>query len=268
MVAVIVVAALLAGAHAEIKELSCMKTGNRDVSQCLFDGDNCNFVTDFANFANEWVSHRDWEANPVPGPNAVFVVESDVAPALDPSGALYMQVLQDRAGVQGNGTILSTTRSLKYGVVEATFKQSGVPGVVSSFILASNDLDEIDLEITGADLYNVNSNWYYRGKELLNAQGQNVNGYSYWTNDNNADVYHTYRIDWNAERIQWAINGVVFKTALANETTGYGFPSSPARISFGVWQTPFTSTWAGKGDPTTVPNPLPHVYFKSIKVSW
>lgn len=45
------------------------------------------------------------------------------------------------------------------GVVSATFNQSGVDGVVTSFITMSNTEDEIDIEIVGADRYNIQYNW-------------------------------------------------------------------------------------------------------------
>lgn len=45
-------------------------------------------------------------------------------------------------------------------MVSATFKSSGVPGLVSSFITFGNNEDEIDVEIGGGDSTNVQFNWY------------------------------------------------------------------------------------------------------------
>ena len=66
-------------------------------------------------------------------------------------------------GVSASGTLLASTSYVWYGQIEATVKSSRGAGVVSAFILLSDVKDEIDFEFIGADLSNVQSNYYFQG---------------------------------------------------------------------------------------------------------
>ena len=102
---------------------------------------------------------------------------------------------------------------------------------------------------------------------------------------------HNYTIDWNSERIHWAVDGSVVRTLAkcecelifescdvykhtfipaATKINGtYHFPSHAARIQLGIWDASNpagTSEWArGPIDWSTVP-PKMAATFKSISV--
>lgn len=61
------------------------------------------------------------------------------------------------------GTLLSSTHYIWYGKIAADIKSSRGKGVVTGFILMSDVKDEIDFEWVGADLANVQSNFYFQG---------------------------------------------------------------------------------------------------------
>ncbi|XXQ39224.1 GH16 domain-containing protein [Plasmodiophora brassicae] len=251
-------------AGADIAPIYCNHPGNTDWSQCLFDGPTCNWATDFSNWENEHISLQEYNTNPVPGPSSQFIVEGGT-PFLNEAGELIMQVVPgDGPGKIGSGTIVSTSRAFLYGTFSARFTSTGVPTCVTSFISVSTALDEIDLEITGADPTNVGANWYFKGTQMLDANGHNINGYTMRTPDDNSKHFHTYTLDWNAERITWAIDGVVQHTSTAASAAAAGedFPSTPSRISFGAWETSLESTWAG-----SAPNGIYPTYATSRWVS-
>ena len=66
-------------------------------------------------------------------------------------------------GVSSSGTLLASTTYVWYGKVTAKMKSSRGRGVVSAFILLSDNKDEIDFEFVGADLNVAQSNFYFQG---------------------------------------------------------------------------------------------------------
>ena len=66
-------------------------------------------------------------------------------------------------GESSSGTLLASTTYIWYGKVTAKMKSSRGQGVVSAFILLSDNKDEIDFEFVGADLKTAQSNFYYQG---------------------------------------------------------------------------------------------------------
>lgn len=66
-------------------------------------------------------------------------------------------------GSSSSGTLLASTVYVWYGKITAQMKSSRGQGVVSAFILLSDNKDEIDFEFVGADLQNVQSNFYFQG---------------------------------------------------------------------------------------------------------
>lgn len=66
-------------------------------------------------------------------------------------------------GASASGTLLASTSYVWYGKVTANLTSSRGAGIVSAFILLSDVKDEIDFEFIGADLTNVQSNFYYQG---------------------------------------------------------------------------------------------------------
>ena len=62
------------------------------------------------------------------------------------------------------GTVLASTNYVWYGKVSATMTTSQGQGVVTAFILMSDVKDEIDFESVGAEVENVQSNYYALGQ--------------------------------------------------------------------------------------------------------
>ncbi|EME78213.1 glycoside hydrolase family 16 protein, partial [Pseudocercospora fijiensis CIRAD86] len=129
-----------------------------------------------------------------------------------------------------------------WGQAEILFKAAKGTGIISTMILLSDDLDEVDWEIKGGNTTTVSNNYYGWG---------NVSQYNseYPTIDTPAmDDYHNYTIDWTQERIQYIINGNVVRTVGYQEPGEY--PQTPSRVQFGVWcggcsKAKGTVEWAG-----------------------
>ena len=66
-------------------------------------------------------------------------------------------------GESSSGTLMASTTYVWYGKVTAELKTSRGQGVVTAFILLSDNKDEIDFEFVGTDLQTAQSNYYYQG---------------------------------------------------------------------------------------------------------
>lgn len=166
---------------------------------------------------------------------------------------------------QGLGSVVSTTRFMQYGKVTARIKTgSASPGVVSAFIVRNEEPgDEIDFEIVGRDPTEAQTNFYYRtppymATDLIDYSNAGKTPLGL----NTALDFHEYEIEWMPDHISWKVDGRLVRSVYRNQTkdddacvdpsTGLKikkFPSTPARIQFGIWDggqgSNGTAIWAG-----------------------
>lgn len=131
-----------------------------------------------------------------------------------------------------------------FGKVDFTFKSAPGTGMVSSAILISDDLDEIDWELLGADSSQAQSNYFSKGV----TGAYNRGGFS--SIPTSQSDFNTYSIDWNAEQIVWSINGDPVRT-LTYANSGGQYPQTPMQVKVGAWaggdssNAQGTIAWAG-----------------------
>ncbi|KAJ1561780.1 hypothetical protein HK096_003342 [Nowakowskiella sp. JEL0078] len=157
----------------------------------------------------------------------------------------------------GVGVRLSSTSYITMGsVATIRLRTTYAGGIVTAFITMADDKDEIDWEWTGAAAYlgQGQSNFFSKGLlEYTNSQkhypGSNTGAQP------SATLYletHEYSIDWNSERLNWLVDGVIVRTSTA-AALGSKYPTSAARVSFAVWDGGYgtatsntgTREWAG-----------------------
>ncbi len=104
-------------------------------------------------------------------------------------------------------------------------------GVVSSIVLQSEDLDEVDWEILGGNTTHIQSNYFGKG---------NTTSYdrAIWhpSSFQPQDDFHNYTTRWTKDELEWYIDGAsvrVLKYAEANG--GKNFPQTPMNVRIGVW---------------------------------
>ncbi|GFF49960.1 probable glycosidase crf1 [Aspergillus udagawae] len=134
-----------------------------------------------------------------------------------------------------------------FGIVESHVKMAKGAGIISSIVLQSNDLDEIDWEWVGYNTSEVQSNYFGKG----NNETFNRGGYHYVPN---ADTeFHNYTTHWTKERLEWWIDGNLVRTLTYEESQGNGtyYPQTPCNIRYGIWPAGIESNakgtieWAG-----------------------
>ncbi len=116
---------------------------------------------------------------------------------------------------------------IMFGRLEVQLKSAKGQGVISSFYLQSDDLDEIDLEWFGGDATQVQSNFFSQGNTTTYDRGE------YHTISDPRAEFHNYTIDWTPSALKWYFDGELLRT-LKNDTSS-GYPQSPMRIYFGIW---------------------------------
>ncbi|KAF2120748.1 concanavalin A-like lectin/glucanase domain-containing protein [Lophiotrema nucula] len=168
---------------------------------------------------------------------------------------------------QGDSPTIQTTWYFFFGTLEVHIRAAPGIGIVSSIVLESDDLDEIDWEFLGGNSASVETNYFGKG---------NTTSYDravYYAVDDNQSTSHNYTVDWTTESITWYIDGVSTRTlAYEDALNGANFPQTPMRIQLGIWaggdpelNAEGTVEWAG-GDVNYDDGPFT-MYVESVKVT-
>ncbi|KAK0734109.1 glycoside hydrolase family 16 protein [Lasiosphaeria miniovina] len=128
----------------------------------------------------------------------------------------------------GDAPQLTSVFYIMFGRVEVTMKSAPGAGIVSSLVLQSDDLDEIDMEWLGADSTEVQTNYFGKGQTGSFNRGQ------FNPAANNQGQFIKYTIDWTADRIMWYVDGTAVRTLTFNDAAGQ-YPQTPMQIKFGAW---------------------------------
>ncbi|CZT00101.1 related to cell wall protein (putative glycosidase) [Rhynchosporium agropyri] len=167
---------------------------------------------------------------------------------------------------------IGVNKYIQFGKVSVTMKAAPGTGVISSFILESQDLDEIDFEWVGGDVNNVQSNFFGKG----NTTTYDRSGTHPVSNPMTEFV--TYAIDWNKDSIKFYAAGNMVRELLYNDPKthgGFNYPQTPMRVKMGAWvgcpdaaaaaseKLKYTCEWAGGPLPE---NPDFTMYVKSVSI--
>jgi beta-glucanase (GH16 family) len=136
---------------------------------------------------------------------------------------------------------------LMFGSVSVFMTAAKGQGVISSIVLESDDLDEVDWEFMGGNTTHVESNYFGKGNQTSFDRAI----YHPVTFQPQAD-YHNYTTHWTAEKLEWWIDGNLVRTLQYGEALGgYNYPQTPMNIRLGIWSggdknnSQGTIDWAG-----------------------
>lgn len=161
---------------------------------------------------------------------------------------------------------ISSKKYIFFGTVSVVTRACYGQGVVSSIVLQSADLDEIDWEWLGGDRTQVQTNYFGKGDTTTYDRG------AYHKVDNPQDKFYNYTIDWTPEFVAWYIDGAKVRQLNYNDAKGGStFPQTPCQLKLGNWvagrqgAAKGTVDWAG-GYTDFSQAPF-HAYYKSITVT-
>ncbi|KAH6606627.1 extracellular cell wall glucanase crf1 [Trichoderma cornu-damae] len=145
----------------------------------------------------------------------------------------------------GDAPQLASVFYIMFGRVEITMKAAPGAGIVSSLVLQSDDLDEIDLEWLGAEPDQLQSNYFGKGQTTTYNRGEfhSVPG----TQAN----WIKYTVDWTQDRIVWMAGDSVLRTLTQAAAEANQYPQTPMQVKLGAWaggdpnnNAPGTVQWA------------------------
>jgi beta-glucanase (GH16 family) len=178
----------------------------------------------------------------------------------DTNGAVYtISKSGDAPTVQSNFYVF-------FGSVSVVMKAAPGTGIISSAILESDDLDEIDWEWLGGTAGEVETNYFGKGNTSTYDRETYVQ-----MADSQAD-FHNYTIVWTKETTTWIIDGESVRTlAYADANGGSNYPQTPMRVKLGTWaggdpsNPEGTIQWAG-GETNYNDGPF-SAYIKSVSIT-
>jgi beta-glucanase (GH16 family) len=132
----------------------------------------------------------------------------------------------------GDSPTLHSKFYLFFGRMEVIMKPAFGQGIVSSAILQSEDLDEIDWEFLGGHTNQINTNYYGKGNLTMGDRG-----YELKVDKSPMDDFHNYTVDWTKERIQWIYDDKVIRTVKFGDALpgGANYPQTPMNVRLGAW---------------------------------
>lgn len=154
----------------------------------------------------------------------------------DPTDGAVFTIAQ-----QGQAPLIQSNWYIMFGRVECVIKAASGRGIVSSFVLQSDDLDEVDWEWLGVNNAEVQTNYFGKGDTSSYSRG------AFHSNPGNHDSFHTYTVEWTSSQIVWSIDGQPIRVLTPETADTNQYPQSPMMVRVGVW--------AG-GDPNNAPGTI------------
>lgn len=158
-----------------------------------------------------------------------------------PSGAVFSVSKSD------DSPTLTSNWYIMFGKVSIVVKAASGVGIVSSLVLESDDLDEIDYEWLGSTASSVQSNYFGRGITGSYNRG------GVHSAPTSQSAFNTYDVEWTSGQITWSIDGTVVRTLTPAQAAASGntYPQTPMQVKIGAWSAgdpsnaPGTVAWAG-----------------------
>ncbi|TVY59388.1 putative extracellular glycosidase [Lachnellula cervina] len=154
-------------------------------------------------------------------------------PTYDSSGAEFT------VAKSGDSPQLTSVFYIMFGKVELTMKSAPGAGIVSTLVLESDDLDEIDMEWLGADDTEVQTNYFGKGDVTTYNRG------AFNPAANNQGEFITYTIEWTQDQITWSVGTNRVRVLTPATADANQYPQSPMRVKFGAWSGGDSSNPAG-----------------------
>lgn len=147
---------------------------------------------------------------------------------------------------KGDAPTLQSEWYIFFGRVEVHMKAASGTGIVSSVVLLSDDLDELDWEFLGGDANEVQTIYFGQGNSTSTDREVDV------AVDDAQSTSHNYTLYWTEESCIWYLDGTAMRTLnYADADNGNQYPQTPMRVKLGIWaggdsdNSEGTITWAG-----------------------
>ncbi|CAI6339674.1 unnamed protein product [Periconia digitata] len=155
--------------------------------------------------------------------------------------------------LRGESPTLHSNFYMFFGRLEVVMRAAAGKGIISTAILQSEDLDEIDWEFMGGNSTHAFTNYYGKGNSDMPTPNRGIEPKM---DSSPLDGFHNYTIDWTEERIEWILDDKVVRTLKYEEAKGSDgksyYPQTPMNVRIGLWAAgdvennkPGVVEWAG-----------------------
>lgn len=148
---------------------------------------------------------------------------------------------------RGESPTIQSKFYIMFGSVSVIMKASPGQGIISSIVLESDDLDEVDWEFIGGNGTHVETNYFGKGNTTTFDRAI----YHRLSKDPRND-FHNYTINWTSQKLEWLVDSEIVRTLpYASANDGKSYPQTPMNIRIGIWaagdkkNSPGTIEWAG-----------------------
>jgi beta-glucanase (GH16 family) len=193
-----------------------------------------------AAFAQTWTScnplnSTDCPTNPALGGNSTFQWNDTTADS-NVWNTTNGNIKWTQAGGEfiingkGDSPTIQSKFYIFFGVLSVIMRAAPGKGVISSMVLQSEDLDEVDWEFIGGNHSVVQTNYF--GKGNTTAYDRAI----YHPVDDPQNQFHNYTVHWTKEAIDWWIDDKKIRTLKYEEALGgQNFPQTPMNVRLGIW---------------------------------
>ncbi|OAA45651.1 cell wall glucanosyltransferase Mwg2 [Metarhizium rileyi] len=133
---------------------------------------------------------------------------------------------------ESDAPTIETPKFIFFGKLDVVMQAAPGRGIITSAVLQSDDLDEIDWEFIGGDNARVQTNYFSKGNVSTYDRGQ------FHAVSNPTGSSHKYTLEWTSAKVVWSIDDKPVRTLLAadcRDDTSSGFPQTPMQIKLGTW---------------------------------
>ncbi|KOS22977.1 putative glycosidase [Escovopsis weberi] len=125
---------------------------------------------------------------------------------------------------------IRTGRYILFGRVDVVVQAAAGAGIVTSSVLQSDDLDEIDWEWVGGDNTQAQTNYFSKGDTSTYDRG------AFHEVDNPTGQFHKYSVEWTSQAVTWLIDDVPVRSLTAAQANnGATLPQTPMQVKLGTW---------------------------------
>ena len=124
---------------------------------------------------------------------------------------------------KGDSPTIQSQFYIFFGSVSVVMQAAKGQGIISSIVLESDDLDEVDWEFMGGNGTHAETNYFGKG---------NTTSYDraiyYPISSDPRENMHNYTVVWTAQQLEWFIDGALVRTLpYAAANGGYNYPQTP-----------------------------------------
>ncbi|CAK7244662.1 MAG: transglycosylase [Sporothrix thermara] len=131
----------------------------------------------------------------------------------------------------GNAPTLTSNFYIFFGRVSVLMRASPGQGIVSSIVLESDDLDEVDWEWIGGQDKQVQTDYFGKGNTTAYDRGTVVD-----LDAGTQSTFRNYTLVWTEASIVWYLDGSLIRTLTYEQALGgKNFPQTPMQVKIGSW---------------------------------